>query len=85
MGTDFWTKEIKKYKENVCIALENIDSVFSDQTINGKIRPGYENIDVHIKFGINMDGKFNIKLKLVSDGHTTSPPLFITYSSVMFI
>ena len=38
-----------------------------------KIRPGYEHINAHMKFDINMDWKFTRKAILVADGHTTAP------------
>ena len=34
-------------------------------------------------FDIKMDGKFTIKSRFLADGHTTSPPSSITYSSVV--
>ena len=49
----------------------------------GNIQPGYEHVNVHMIFDINMGGKFNRKEILVADGHTTEPPPSITYSSVV--
>ena len=49
----------------------------------GKIKPGYEHVNVHMIFDIKMDGNFTINARLVADGHTTSPPSSITYSSVV--
>ena len=45
--------------------------------------PGYENVNFHIIFDINMDVKFTRKEILVADGHTTAPPSSITYSRVV--
>ena len=49
----------------------------------GKIKPGYEHVNLHMIFDINMDGKFTRKEVLVSDEHKTSPPSSIIYSSVV--
>ena len=49
----------------------------------GKVRPGYEHVNVHMIFDINIDGKFTRKAILVADGHTTAPPQSIKWSSVM--
>ena len=38
---------------------------------------------MHMIFGINMNGNFTRKSRLVADGHTTVPPSSITYSSVV--
>ena len=48
-----------------------------------KIEPGYEHVNVHMIFDIDMDGKFTRKSRLMVDGHTTAPPSPITYSSVV--
>ena len=49
----------------------------------GNIQPGYEHVNVHMIFDINMGGQFTRKEILVADGHTTAPPPYITYSSVV--
>ena len=58
---------------NAHIEFEKIDSVTPDETRKVKIRPGYEHINAHMKFDINMDWKFTRKAILVADGHTTAP------------
>ena len=68
---------------NVCIAFENIDGVTPDEIRKGKIHPVYENVNVHMIFDINMDGKFTRKLRLVAGRHTTAPPSSIACSSVV--
>ena len=68
---------------NFHIAFEKLDSVTPDDMRKGKIKPGYEHINIHMIFDINMDGKFTRKARLVADGHTISPPSSITYSSVV--
>ena len=84
-GTDFWTKAIAKEMTNVRIVFENIDSVTSDEMRKGKIKPGYENVGVHMIFDINIDGKFTRKSILLSDGYTTAPTSSTTYSSSVSI
>ena len=49
--------------------------------MKGKIKPGYEHVSVHMIFDIKMGGNFTRKARSVADGHTTSPPSSITYSS----
>ena len=73
-GTDCWNKVVAKDMKNVRIAIAKLDGVTSDEMRKGKIKPGYEHVNVHIIFDINMVGKFNIKARLVADGHTTTPP-----------
>ena len=68
---------------NVCIVFEKLDRVTINETRKGKIRPGYERINVHMVFDINMDGNITIKARLVAEGHKTAPPSLITYSSVV--
>ena len=70
--------------ENVRIAFDKLDGVTPDEMRKGKIRPGYEHVNVHILFDIKMDGKFTRKEILVADGHTTAPQSYIAYSSVVF-
>ena len=68
---------------NACIEFDNIYGVTPDYMSTGKIKPGYEHVNFHMVFGINMDGKFTRKELLVSDEHKTSPPSSIIYSSVV--
>ena len=68
---------------NVRIAFEKLDGITPDKIRKGKIKPGYKNVNMHMIFDINMDGKFTRKARLVADGHTTEPPSLITYSSVV--
>ena len=49
----------------------------------GKIKPGYEHVNVHMVFDIKMYGNFTRKSRLVAEGHTTAPPSSIAYSSVV--
>ena len=59
---------------NVCVTFDNIDGVTSDDTKKRKVRPGYDHVNVHMIFYINMDGKFTRKERFMDDGHKTSPP-----------
>ena len=77
------TNTIAKEMTNVRIEFEKLYGVKPDEMRKGKIKPGYENVNVHMIFGIKMDGKFTRKARLVADGHTTAPPPSITYSSVV--
>ena len=61
----------------------NVDSATPDDIRKGEIKPGYEHVNVHMIFDINMDWKFNIKARFVADIHTTVPPSLIKYSSVV--
>ena len=79
MGTDFWTKAITKDMRNVHIEFEKLDSVAPDETRKGKIKPGYEHVNVHMIFNIKMDGKFTRKEVLVADSHKTALLSSITY------
>ena len=56
---------------NVCILFEKIDSIKPNETRKGKFRPGYERVNVHMKFDIKMDGRFTRKARMMADGHTT--------------
>ena len=59
---------------NLSIAFEKLDGVTPDDMRKGKIKPGYENVNVHMIFDIKMGWKFTGKARLVADGHTTAPP-----------
>ena len=74
LGTDFWTKAIAKQTKNVRIEFEKLDSVTHDETRKGKIKPGYEQVNMYMIFYIKMDGKFTRKSILVADDHTTVLP-----------
>ena len=65
---------------NFRIVFENLDSVKPGDMKKGKVNPGHEHINVQMIFGINMNGNFTRKSRLVTDGHTTAPPSSITYS-----
>ena len=69
--------------KNRCIAFERLDGVTPDEMRKGKIKPGYEQVNVQIIFDINMDEEFTRKARLVADVHTTAPPSSITYSIVV--
>ena len=45
----------------------------------GRIMTGYEHVNVHMIFDINMDGKFTRKSRLLAGVHTTAPPSWVIY------
>ena len=51
-----------------------LDGVATNKTRKENIRPGYEHINMHMRFEIKTDVKFNRKARLVVDDHTTAPP-----------
>ena len=77
--TDFWTQGIVKEMTNVRITIVKLDDITPYEIRKGKIKPGYEHVNVHMIFDSNMDGKFNRKAIFVADGHTTTLPSSITY------
>ena len=60
-GTGFWTKSISKEIGIIHIEFEKLDGVTPNETRKGKIRSGYEHINVHMIFDIKMDGKCTIE------------------------
>ena len=58
---------------NVCIEFEKIDGVIPYDMKKRNICPGYEHINVHMIFDINMDRNFTRREILVTNGHITSP------------
>ena len=80
-GTDFWTKNIAKEMTNVRILFEKLQGFTPDEMRKGNIKFGYEHVNMHMVFDINMYGKFTRKARLVANGHTTEIPSSITYSS----
>ena len=59
---------------NVRIEFEKLDNATPDEMRKGNIMPGYEHVNVHMIFDINIDGKFTRKAIFVADVHTTAPP-----------
>ena len=68
---------------NIIITFDKLDGVTLDETRKGNIKPGYEHVNLHMIFDINMDGRFTRTEILVSDCPTTASPSSITYSSVV--
>ena len=64
---------------NVRIAFEKFEGVTPDNAMKVKIKPGYENVNVHMIFDIKMDGEFNRKAILVANSHKIAPSSSITY------
>ena len=70
--------------KNVCIEFEHFDGVTPDEIRKWNIKPGYERVNVHMIFDINIYGKFNRKSRLVDGGHKTAPPSSISCSSFVY-
>ena len=68
---------------NVRVDFEKSSHVV-DKMRNGKFLPGFQEIGCNVIFDINMDGKFTRKSRLVTGGHTTEPPEFITYNQAPY-
>ena len=51
-----------------------VSHITSDNMWKGKIKSGYDNVEVYMIFNINMDGEFMRKASLLYDGHTTATP-----------
>ena len=68
---------------NFRILFEKLHGFTPDEMRKGKIKPGYEHVNMHMVFDINMYGKFTRKARLVANGHTTELPSSITFSSVV--
>ena len=68
---------------DVRIVFDNIDGITTYDKSKVKIKPGYEHVNLHMIFDINMDGKFTRNSILVTDGHTTAPPSLNKFSSVV--
>ena len=60
-GNGFGTTAIAKEMTNVRIAFEKFDGVTPDKMRKGNIKHGYEHVNVHRIFDINIDGKFTRK------------------------
>ena len=82
-GLTFGPRLLQKRQKKIRIAFEKLDSVTPDEIRKGRIKSGYEHVNVHMIFDINMDGNLTRKAILVADGHTTPPTSSITYSSVV--
>ena len=63
------------------ISFEKLYGVTPNEMSKGKMKPGYDQINMHMIFDIRMDGNFTRRARLVANGHTTAPPSPITYSS----
>ena len=83
-GNNLWWEAICKEIKNVMIAFELHDeSLANEQAVAGLKRKGYQQIDCHIIFDINMGENFQRKACIVAGGHKTSTPNSLIYSSVV--
>ena len=58
---------------NVRIAFDKIEGVTPDEVGKVRTRPGYEHINMHMIFYIDMYGEFTRNARLVANVHTTAP------------
>ena len=58
---------------NVRIAFDDLDGVTPDDMRKVNIKSGYEHINMHMIFYIDMYGKFTRNARLVANVHTTAP------------
>ena len=73
----FGLSKLQRKWQTYAYQLEN-DGITTNEIRKGKTRPGYDDVNVHMIFDINMDGKFTRKSILVADRLTTYPPSYIT-------
>ena len=59
---------------NVRIEFDKLGGITPDDITKGYIKPVYDQVNVHMIFDINMDGKLNRKARLKDDCYTTAPP-----------
>ena len=75
-GNTLWWDAICKEMRNVRIAFEEYDGKIEDLV-------GYKELGLHLIFDVKMGENFRRKARLVAEGHKTSTPASITYSSVV--
>ena len=56
-----------------------------EEARKGKVFIGFQEIKCHLIFDIKTDGKFTLKARSVDGGHTTEPPVSLTYSIIYYI
>ena len=69
--------------KNVRVSFETWEEGSLDDAMRGQKLVGYQEICCHMIFDIKMDGRFTRKAHYVAGSHTTDPPPYITYSSVV--
>ena len=84
-GNTLWWDAICKEMKNIRIAFELYDE---DVSIHDAIKElkskGFQQIDCHIIFDVEMGESFRRKARMVAGDHKTATPLSLTYSSVVF-
>ena len=76
-GDTLWWDAICKEMKNVRIAFEEFKGDKED------IPPGYQFVNCHMIFDINMGEGFRRKARMVNGSHTTEAPASPTYSSIV--
>ena len=64
--------------------MKNVKIAF--EVFEGKVKEipiGYQKVDCHMIFYINMGESFRRKARMVAGGHTTEVPATLTYSPVV--
>ena len=77
-GNTLWQDAIKKEMKNIMIAFEEHHGNPNELAFQG-----YQEITGHIIFDVKLGENFRRKARYVSDGHKTSPPASVTYSTVV--
>ena len=73
-----WQDDIKKEMKNIMIAFEEYHGNPDELAFQG-----YQEITGHIIFDFKSGENFRRKARYVADGHKTSPPASVTYSTVV--
>ena len=76
-GDTLWWDAIFKEMKNVRIVFEGFDGDKEN------IPPGYQFVNCHMIFVINMGEGFRRKARMVAGGHMIEAPASLTYSSVL--
>ena len=74
-GNTLWRDAINKEMSNIRVAFKILD--------DGKIPPGFQEMQCHMVFEIKLEGPFRRKCRLVAGGHMVDAPPVLTYSSVV--
>ena len=69
----------------ICKEMKNIRPAFevSEKDIS-ELPLGYQNITCHMIFDVKTGENFRRKAQFLADGHSTKPPVAVTYSSVVY-
>ena len=71
------------WQEAIELEMKNVKVAFELCETNPKDLVGYKHVGTHMIFDIKLGENFRRKARLVADGHRTSTPTSVTYSSVV--